>query len=226
MPPLTFEERIRIFGKKPKKTERRPCLSTGNRSGRRPSKTVTFLDEVLLAEQLAKKKIERLKKIKLNRTGRLTKKFEDLASSPEENKAWDRAPSAKTRIRFEFPESSTDSSEQEEEDMPQPGGVLIDRSRYLDNDQYLMYTFTRKPVGLVFYPRSLRVQEARRDANAAGVTKGDILLEIDGRPVTAETFPEVYQRTMVPLSMKFRRPKPGGCDGCTCSRNAPGCIIS
>jgi len=114
---------------------------------------------------------------------------------------------------------------EEEKTSPKWTVALIDRSRYLDGEQHLMYVFTRKPVGLVFYPQTLSISETRMDANAAGITRGDRLLEIDGKPVGVDTFPAVYKRTIVPFSMKFHRPKPTSCEGCTCSRGTP-CTIS
>jgi len=109
-------------------------------------------------------------------------------------------------------------------DMKQPKWTvaLIDRSRYLDGEQHLMYVFTRKPVGLVFFTRTLKISETRMDATAAGILQGDTLLEIDGKPVTVETFPEIYKKTITPFSMKFHRPKPSNC---SCQRG-PMCIIS
>mmetsp|Transcript_30630 Transcript_30630/g.53756 ORF Transcript_30630/g.53756 Transcript_30630/m.53756 type:complete len:340 (-) Transcript_30630:389-1408(-) len=102
--------------------------------------------------------------------------------------------------------------------------ALIDKSQYIDGEQDLMYVFTRKPVGLVFYTQSMTISETRMDATAAGIKRGDVLKEIDGKPVNVVNFPEIYKSTMVPFSMKFNRPKPSNC--ATCGRGALGCIIS
>mmetsp|Transcript_14900 Transcript_14900/g.20858 ORF Transcript_14900/g.20858 Transcript_14900/m.20858 type:complete len:373 (-) Transcript_14900:540-1658(-) len=100
--------------------------------------------------------------------------------------------------------------------------ALIDRSCSMDGEQHLMYVFTRKPVGLVFFSQTLKISETRMDATAAGIKQGDILLEIDGKSVSVDSFPLIYKSTIVPFSMKFFRPKPTSCT--TCRRGT--CAIS
>ncbi|GAB5371858.1 hypothetical protein AAMO2058_001616000 [Amorphochlora amoebiformis] len=122
------------------------------------------------------------------------------------------------------PTNSLDGSESKaQKEAPKWTVALIDRSRYLNGEQHLMYVFTRKPVGLVFYPNTLKISETRMDATAAGIMQNDCLLEIDGKAVTSSTFKSIYGRTMVPFSMKFYRPKPSNC--ATCAR-ATSCAIS